>query len=281
MYTKLYFRSMQIMLLLLSLSFKSFANSPVRIHSHNDYRQRVPFYQAYSQQLHSIEADVYLSEKDPDQLIVAHDKEEISYAPTFDKLYLQPILELFKLNNGRLWVNSDETIDLLIDIKRDYKQVLNLIVKRLKDYPEVFNPSVNPLAVRVVISGERPDPENFDLYPDYIYFDGLVNLSYTPHQLKRIAFFSESFRNHSRWNGQGTILASEKKSLEEVIRKAHSQGKPVRFWGCPDSMTAWYIFYFMGVDYINTDQPEACSAFFRDLEKKSFSLCEVDLSPTK
>ncbi|MCC8132367.1 MAG: hypothetical protein LIP04_01345 [Tannerellaceae bacterium] len=159
--------------------------SPVRIHSHNDYRQLVPFYQAYSQQVHSIEADLYLSPHDPEQLVVAHDKEELQTALTFEQLYLQPLVDLFRRNNGKAWVHTHETLDLLIDIKSNHQQVMDLLVKQLEQYPEVFNPSVNPLAVRIVISGDAPAPEEFDLYPAYIFFDGLIQLSYTPAQLNR------------------------------------------------------------------------------------------------
>ena len=36
------------------------AERPILIHSHNDYRRRAPFWQAYAQQVYSIEADVFL-----------------------------------------------------------------------------------------------------------------------------------------------------------------------------------------------------------------------------
>ncbi|MCD7913905.1 MAG: alkaline phosphatase [Tannerellaceae bacterium] len=256
--------------------------SPVRIHSHNDYRQLVPFYQAYSQQVHSIEADLYLSPHDPEQLVVAHDKEELQTALTFEQLYLQPLVDLFRRNNGKAWVHTHETLDLLIDIKSNRQQVMDLLVKQLEQYPEVFNPFVNPLAVRIVISGDAPAPEEFDLYPAYIFFDGLIQLSYTPAQLNRVAFFSESFRKYSVWNGKGSIIAAEKKKLEAIIQKAHAQEKPIRFWGSPDSMTAWNTFYFMGIDYINTDKPEACSAFFRNFDQKNFALnTSIDNPETK
>lgn len=264
------------LLFLLSLSSYATSKSPVRIHSHNDYRQLVPFYQAYSQQVHSIEADLYLSPADPEQLVVAHDREELETAPTFEKLYVQPLVELFRRNNGKAWAHSSEIPDLLIDIKSDREQVMQLLVKQLDLYPEVFNPAINPFAVRIIISGDIPSPGTFHTYPEYISFDGLIHIHYTPEQLKRIALFSEPFRKHSVWNGKGSIIAAEKKKLEEIIQKAHSQGKPIRFWGSPDSMTAWNTFYFMGIDYINTDKPEACTAFFRNFEQKNFALNETD-----
>ena len=35
------------------------AERPILIHSHNDYCRRAPFWQAYAQQVYSIEADVF------------------------------------------------------------------------------------------------------------------------------------------------------------------------------------------------------------------------------
>jgi hypothetical protein len=46
---------------LISISIN--AQQRILIHSHNDYEQRVPFYQAYAQQVASIEADIYTTAK--------------------------------------------------------------------------------------------------------------------------------------------------------------------------------------------------------------------------
>lgn len=68
------------------------AQPPVLIHSHNDYAQRVPFYQAYAQQVSSIEADVFLHDG---QLLVGHDVEDLRADMTFEALYVEPIVTLF------------------------------------------------------------------------------------------------------------------------------------------------------------------------------------------
>lgn len=74
------------------------AQPPVLIHSHNDYAQRVPFYQAYAQQVSSIEADVFLHDG---QLLVGHDVEDLRADMTFEALYVEPIVTLFARNGGR------------------------------------------------------------------------------------------------------------------------------------------------------------------------------------
>jgi alkaline phosphatase len=235
------------------------------IHSHNDYDQRLPFYQAYAQQMASIEADIYTTGK-ADELLVAHNKEDLGSAPTLEESYIDPIVSLFRLNKGRAWRGSDKYFVLLVDLKTPADPTLDLLIKKLQPYPDVFDPAVNPQAVRVVISGNRPDVSTFTDYPSMILFDGILT-DYTPQQLERIYMISLNFRLYSRWDGEGSIPEDEFKRLKETIAKAHALGKPIRFWGCPDGENAWLTFHQMGIDYINTDQPEACAAYFRNLLK--------------
>ncbi len=229
------------------------------IHSHNDYRQRVPFFQAYSQQLSSIEADVFITAKD--QLVVCHDREEVPWAPTFSDAYVKPLVSLFEINNGKAWRNSDKTIQLLIDLKTPVDSTLQKVISELEKYPEVFDPKVNPYAVRVVISGNRPDPSDFHTYSSIISFDG-NHTNYTPRQLEKISLISFNLRNYTQWKGEGPVPTDELKKIEEVIETVHRLGKPIRFWGTPDGVPAWKMFHALGVDYINTDNPEACAAYF-------------------
>lgn len=242
----------------------------IKIHSHNDYRQNVPFYQAYAQKLASIEADIYATENE-NELLVAHDPHELSEALTIDALYITPLVNLFSQNNGRAWKDSDALITLLVDLKTPVYPTLDRLIAKLQKYPEVFNPEINPYAVRVVISGNRPDPDKFETYPPVISFDG-SKTNYTPAQLKRISMISLNLRDYARWNGKGTIKADEYQKVLKAIDEVHRLGKPIRFWGTPDGVTAWNTFHAIGVDYINTDQPEACAAFFRDFNKKTYQI---------
>lgn len=242
----------------------------VRIHSHNDYQHRVPFYQAYAQQLASIEADIYTTEKEG-ELLVAHDRHELPEAPTIDDAYINPLVNLYKQNKGRAWKDSDQLLILLVDLKTPVDPTLDLLVKKLQQYPHVFDPAVNPYAVRVVISGNRPDPDQYGAYPSIISFDG-SKTDYTATQLERISMVSLNLRDYTRWNGKGMMLSDEAEKVKATIDAVHALGKPIRFWGTPDGVTAWNTFHNMGVDYINTDQPEACAAFFRDFHKKTYRI---------
>ena len=245
----MYKRWSLLALIAVSSAGSLFAQSRIYIHSHNDYCQRVPFYQAYSQQVYSIEADIYTN-ADETGLLVAHDRDELPTALTIDELYINPIVTQFKRNQGKPWADNDHTLQLMIDLKTEEHPTLNLLVKKLQQYPEVLN------------------------YPDFIFFDGRPQYDYTPEQLERIGLVSDSFDKYSKWNGKGAMVAPEKEKLNQIIQMVHNWGKPVRFWGTPDGVTAWNTFHEMGIDIINTDKPELCSDFFKDFERKNMQLAE-------
>lgn len=243
------------------------AQQRILIHSHNDYKQEVPFYQAYAQQVFSIEVDLFAVDG---QLLVGHDKEDLSQDMTFDELYLNPILRLYKQNRGKAWKNSKHQLQLMIELKSPTEPTLTMVVDKLKKYPEVFDSSVNPNAVKIAITGNVPKPSEFVQYPQFILFDGLIDENYTPEQLQRVALISLPLYDYAVWNGKGSFKTEEKKNVEAVIKKVHDMGKPIRFWGTPNSITAWNTFYHMGVDIINTDKVEACADFFHNFEDKNY-----------
>lgn len=66
-------RSMVVILGLLSTQY-FWAQQTYKVHSHNDYLQEVPFWQAYSGGAASIEVDLFLKR---DSLFVTHSEGEI------------------------------------------------------------------------------------------------------------------------------------------------------------------------------------------------------------
>lgn len=245
------------------------AERPVLIHSHNDYCRRAPFWQAYAQGVYSIEADVFLHDG---RLLVGHDVKDLSPDMTFESLYVEPIVTLFGRNGGRAWKDSDEQLQLMVELKSATEPTLQAVTALLGRYPEVFDPTVNPEAVRIAVTGRVPAPADFGKYPAYVRFDGNWEVDYTPAQLERIALVSADFKDYSQWNGKGSIIPAERVKLEKIIDRAHGWGKPVRFWGAPEGTTVYYTFYDMGIDYINTDRPEVCAGFFDDFGNKNFQI---------
>ena len=64
--------------------------------------------------------------------------------------------------------------------------------------------------------------------------------------------------------------AEARLAVKAAIEKVHSWGKPIRFWEAPEGTTAYFTFWKMGVDIINTDKPAVASLFFSDWGNKNF-----------
>ncbi|WP_353196370.1 hypothetical protein [Parapedobacter defluvii] len=233
----------------------------ILIHAHNDYHQRKPFYQAYAQHVYSIEADVFVTDKGA--VLVGHDLHELQDNRTLESMYITPIVHAFASNGGRAWAASDDRFVLLIDLKTPAAITLQPVVDLIAMHPEVFDENVNPYAVSVVISGDMPNPVDFDNFPRFISFDGRLGVDYTAEQLERVAFVSAPFSSYASWDGKGMLTERDRDKVAAAVKKVHGLSKKIRFWGTPDGVTAWNTLYEMGIDIINTDQVEHCVEFFR------------------
>lgn len=247
------------------------AQYPVRLHSHNDYANIVPFYLAYSQHMTSIECDMYYQNG---TFLVGHSPSELTANRTFENLYLNPVLTVYEENHGRAWGDSEERLQLLLEVKSgNLFPYVRALHKRLKRHPQVFDPSVNPYAVRIVLTGcDVPSDSELQQIPSYILFDGAYGVDYSPMQWERIYMVSTNLSDLTRWNGKGTLVKAEAESVRACIRQVHEHGKPIRFWGAPDGPTAWNTLYVYGVDYVGTDQVTACAAFFANWHNKNYEI---------
>ncbi len=247
------------------LPLSAAAQLPVILHSHNDYVRTVPFWEAYSQHCASIEADVHLYEG---QLLVGHDLKDLTPERTFDGMYVQPVVQTFRANGGKMWPGSQDRLILMVELKSPTEPELTEIIKVLEQYPDVF---CSPDGVQVVITGNTPAPEKFTEYPKWIYYDGDIRDNYTPEQLAQVGMVSNSFRMFAKkWNGKGRMIDTELDAVKAAIAKVHAMGKPIRFWEAPEGTTAYFTFWKLGVDIINTDKPAVASLFFSDWGNKNF-----------
>lgn len=242
----------------LIISFSSFAQ--VKIHSHNDYVQKKPFVLAYENKVDEIEADIYLVN---DSIVVAHSKKEINPSNTLYRLYLYPIAAAFKKYKNRVSSDKRYTFSLMIDVKGDWNTVYPSLKKEIEKYGNVFNRDAKKTAVQIVISGSRPVHTTFHTYPKWLYFDGLPNITYAKEDLKRVTMISDNFANYSKWRGIGELPEEDKVRLLQVIKQAHQLGKPIRFWGAPDTETCWKQLATLGADIINTDKIEESKKYFQ------------------
>ena len=241
------------------------AQQPVILHSHNDYNRTAPFWEAYSQHCQSIEADVFLHNG---ELLVGHEVEDLKPENSFLRLYVDPIVRTFRANGGKMWAGSQDRLMLLVELKSATEPTLTEVIEQLEEFPDVF---CSPEGVKVAITGNTPSKDHFRDYPEWVGFDGDIRETYTWAQLERVALVSNSFRMFAKkWNGKGRMIDPELNAVKDAIAKVHSWGKPIRFWEAPEGTTAYFTFWKLGVDIINTDKPAVAHLFFDDWGNKNF-----------
>ncbi len=212
---------------------------------------------AYDQAFGSIEADIFLRDSG---LTVAHDVKELQYNRSFRKLYLENMDSCLRKNGGYPYKDSSRFLQLLIDIKTDSVETLANLISLLEQFPAL----IHNRHIFFVITGNRPHPDTFTHYPDYIWFDGVLSGNYSKQQLSRIKMLSDNFKYYSQWSGDGEIPAEDVKKLESRIAQAHKEGIRIRLWNAPDFSNAWSKLIQLRVDYINTDHIDALAQYLNN-----------------
>lgn len=223
-------------------------------HSHNDYLSPAPFYLAFKNGFGSIEADVFPVDG---ILHVAHEKKEIQPQKTLQNLYLNPLVHEF--TSGKM-----RKLNLLIDIKENYKISLPLLVNELKHLTPYLSVPGKPNYLTIVISGNRPVPADYINYPDYIFFDSDPKSKHTDKEWERVALVSMSFSRISGWKGTEALKDKDRKALKNIIDSVHAAGKPIRFWGAPDSKISWKWQMKLRADLIGTDKIDELANFLKN-----------------
>ncbi|MBO0939979.1 phosphatidylinositol-specific phospholipase C/glycerophosphodiester phosphodiesterase family protein [Fibrella sp. HMF5335] len=241
---------------LFTLSLSGFAQP--QVFAHNDYEKPQPLTAALAQKADYIEADVFVRNG---KLVLGHTPAEADTSKrTLEGTYLKPIVALFAQHKDRVSPDRRYTFSLSIDAKDKAEEVLPLLRALLEQNLTVFNRNMNPLAIRIIVSGNRPRPEQLLDYPAFIFFDGRPSELYDDETVKRVALISDNFRSYARWDGTGEIGDDDKAKLKRIIKRAHEAGCPIRFWNAPDNPVAWKQLRKLGVDVLNTDKVAECVA---------------------
>ncbi len=236
---------------------KLIAQSIPKIHSHNDYIQTIPFWDAYANGANSIEADIFLIENN---LYVAHNEKDIITSRTLEALYLKPLQTALEMS-----FKKDQELFLLIDVKSEAVSTLNKLITILKTYPTI----INNQNIKIIISGNRPNSDTYSKYPPFIFFDYQeLSQPISFENKEKVAMVSLDFGKFSKWNGKGRLTHEDYNRVIAVITKAKAMNKPFRFWGTPDSKSSWKTLFDMGIDVINTDTPYKCVNYINSLPNR-------------
>lgn len=225
-------------------------------HSHNDYYRERPLLDAYAADMVSVEADVFLVDG---ELLVGHDRDELTPERTLEALYLGPLRPLYE-------EVETESLILLVDIKDDgeasWRALRELLAEEYRDLLATDEPG----PVRVVISGNRPidlileDEEHLTSLDGRI--EDLERYRHLPYY--QMPLVSASWWSQFQWNGMGVFPVEEREKLGSLVEQVQGQGRKLRFWAHPDVPTVWDELYGANVDLINTDRPAALGEFLSD-----------------
>jgi hypothetical protein len=223
-------------------------------HAHNDYEHKRPLFDALEHGFCSVEADVFLVK---DQLLVGHTAQDLRPERTLEKLYLDPLRERIRANNGRVY-RGGPTIFLLIDVKTEAKATYAAIDRVLARYADILSVvdhgKFEPKAVTVVISGNRAPQMLAAQTVRYAGLDGRLTDLDSQVPAHEMPWISDNWTLHFRWKGEGPLPAADRDKLRQLIQKAHQRGRLVRFWATPELPAVWRELRSADVDLINTDK---------------------------
>lgn len=256
-------------LLLLTVSALTAMAAPPRplqqAHSHNDYEQKRPLFEALDHGFCSVEADIHLVDG---QLLVAHDRVRVRPERSLESMYLAPLRTRCQARGGSVH-GTTNGFTLLIDIKADAEGTYRVLDPLLRRYASIltrFTPTnTTHGAVTVILSGARPTATVAAQAERFCAIDGRPeDLERTPSPPPHlIPMISDSWGNHFKPSSASPLPAADQARLAALSTRVHAQGRRLRFWGAPDRPWLWNELRTAGVDVINTDRIPHLAAFLR------------------
>lgn len=236
-------------------------------HAHNDYEHERPLYDALAQGFTSVEADLHLIEG---ELYVAHDHpKSLSADRTLAALYLQPLLEISKTNNGYIYPGYEEPFYLMIDIKTDAEETYAVLKRQLEGYAPLLriyeaDQLVSEGPVAVFLSGNRPINTVRTETRRLVALDGRPEDLNQGFSAELMPVVSQRYGKILQWQGKGKIPKKQWKKLKQLADAAEREGKKLRLWASPEDPEVWETLLKAGADLINTDELAALRKFLED-----------------
>ncbi len=238
----------------------------LRAHAHNDYLHDPPLQAALEHGFASVEADIFLV---GDKLCVAHDPDKVKPERTLQSLYLEPLRQRVKANDGRVYRGGSRFL-LFIDIKTAAGPTYQKLHETLAGYRDMlvaFSPQGRKDgAVLVVVSGNRPLELMKSQPVRYAGCDGRLTDLDSDAPADLIPLISDQWSRHFTWRGDGPMPEQERQKLSDIVQKAHARGRLVRFWATPDGRSTgreavWQEQLSAGVDLLNSDDLQGLQEF--------------------
>ena len=235
-------------------------------HSHNDYLHQRPLWEAIAYAFASIEVDIHLVDG---ALLVGHDADDLDVSKTLQSLYLDPLRDHVREHDDRVYP-SPHSLVLLIDIKSDAKSTYEALRGVLSQYSEMLTSysetSVQPGAIDVIVSGNRPRELMMNEVVRFATYDGRLADLEVEVPANFISLISDNWENHFEWRGLGSLSDREHLQLTQIVQATHRRGYRLRFWNTPSPEngsleSVWSQLLDAGVDLMNIDDLAAYRDF--------------------
>lgn len=206
--------------------------------SHNDYWRERPLHDALSYGYNCVEADLFPIDG---KLYVAHDRSEITESARFESLYLHPLIDRIKKNQGKVYPHGEKPFYLMVDLKEQGEEGYRLLKKLIAPYEEYFCSVQNGVykegAILLFISGSRPTQVASKEQVRHLFIDGRITDLDQNIPASLMPVVSDDYKNYFTWDGKGDMPQAELKKMRQLINQVHQENKLIRWWGAPDTET--------------------------------------------
>lgn len=240
-------------------------------HAHNDYEHTRPLLDALDHGFCSVEADVWLVNG---QLLVAHGLKDAKPERTLQALYLDPLRARVERNDGKVF-RGGPPCTLLVDVKSEATNTYLALREALRPYAPMLTTfsreRTETNAITVIVSGNRARALMAGETSRLAAYDGRLADLDSDDSRHLIPLISDNWTLHFKWRAraeEGSLSESERSKLSQLVGRAHEQGRRLRLWGTPDSVTMWTELRRAGVDLINTDDLAGLEEFLGQRPRK-------------
>lgn len=218
-----------------------------RGHSHNDYEQKHPLFDALKEGLNSVEADIWYRNG---KILVSHLGH--TFKGSLEDLYLKPLQEIANrgatINGGMFY--------LWIDIKDKNPKLRSELRSILERYPMLTTFGEEKVvlgAVTIILTGNDKSKKLFveETPVSKASHDGIYKENDPPGNY-RWSWYAIKWSNYYRQN------------LIPIVASIHAKGRRVRFWGIPNKESIWGEAMRADVDLISVDDLPRFSRFLQN-----------------
>ncbi len=251
-------------------------------HSHNDYLQKRPLYEAIELGFGSIEIDICLTDKKK-ELKVAHVPWFLSGKKEVDELYFAPIAKMIDNKDTIFKYSAEHPLHLLIDFKKNpdstYKYLKKVFVKYGKYITQYKNGAVIYKAPLVInITGNKPWKAIMNDSITYAKIDGPLLLNnQSPYGMNLIDSSKVKFVGRVASNYKQLMKFKKKFNSEyefyQMVNKNmnayHDADITTRYYEVPNNEKAWEVIMKSGLYWVNVDKLKRFSNFYKAYQKKN------------